>query len=74
MMNRFNWHGDIITAETPVTSTYRNTQNVRRFLEESCGPDFKFNREFMAWIKDAKPKTMGDVASEWLRREHKRPI
>lgn len=70
-MNRFNWHGDTITAETPVTSTYRSTQNVRRFLEESCGPDFKFNREFMAWIKDGKPKTMGDVAQEWLRRKHK---
>lgn len=70
-MTSFNWHGDTITAETPLTSTYRNTQNVRRFLEESCGPDFKFNREFMAWIKDGKPKTMGDVAQEWLRRKQK---
>lgn len=73
-MNSFNWHGDTITAETPVTSTYQNTQNVRRFLEEICGSDFKFNREFMAWIKDGKSKTMGDVASEWLRLEQKRPI
>jgi hypothetical protein len=73
-VNSFNWHGDTITAETPVTSTYRNTQNVRRFLEEICGPDFKFNREFMAWIKDGKSKTMGDVASEWLRLKQKRPI
>lgn len=70
-MTSFNWHGDTITAETPLTSTYRNTQNVRRFLEESCGPDFKFNREFMAWIKDGKPITMGDVAQEWLRRKQK---
>lgn len=67
--NNFDWHGDRITQETPVTSTYRNTQNVRRFLEEICGPGFKFNREFMAWIKDGNAKTMGDVASEWLRRE-----
>jgi hypothetical protein len=23
----------------------------------------------MAWIKDEAPKTMGDVADEWLRRQ-----
>lgn len=69
-MNDFNWHSDIITTETPVTDTYKSTQNVRRFLKGICGSDFKFNREFMAWIKDGKPKTMGEVASEWQRQEH----
>ena len=66
-MEKFDWHSDKITHRTQVTKTYRNTQNVRRYLKEACGPEFKFNREFMAWIKDGKPKTMGDVASEWLR-------
>jgi len=69
-MNNFDWHSDQITAKTPVTKTYRNTQNVRRFLTEACGSGFTFDREFMAWIKDGKPKTMGDVASEWLRRNN----
>jgi len=68
-MDNFDWHSDPITVKTPVTKTYKNTQNVRRFLKEACGPAFKFDRDFMAWIKDEKPKTMGDVASEWLRRK-----
>ena len=68
-MNSFDWHSDTITAETPITTTYRNTQNVRRFLTQACGPGFQFNRAFMAWIKDGAPKTMGDVAAEWLRRQ-----
>jgi hypothetical protein len=70
-MSNFNWHSDKITAETPVTNTYKNTQNVRRFLKGICGSDFTFNREFMAWIIDGKPKTMGEVALEWLQREQK---
>ncbi|WP_299871347.1 DUF6434 domain-containing protein [uncultured Cocleimonas sp.] len=68
-MDNFDWHSDQITTDTPVTDSYRNTQNVRRFLTEVCGLGFKFNRSFMAWIKNGEPKTMGDVAAEWLRRE-----
>ncbi|MDX1721618.1 MAG: DUF6434 domain-containing protein [Pseudomonas sp.] len=70
-MTDFDWHGGRITKKTLVTDTYRNTQNVRRFLIEACGPDFKFDREFMTWIKDGKSKTMGEVAFEWLRRHKK---
>ena len=62
--NQFDWHADPITRTTAVTSTYRNTQNVRRFLQSLCGADFRFNRRFMAWIKDGAEKTMGDVAEE----------
>jgi len=68
-MNTFDWHSDSITASTQVTNTYRNTQNVRRFFKESCGPDFKFDRVFMAWITNGKPKTMGEAALEWQRRK-----
>ncbi|MFL4469747.1 DUF6434 domain-containing protein [Tateyamaria armeniaca] len=68
----FDWHSDAITRETPVTATYRNTQNVRRFLINACGAEFKFDRAFMAWIKDGTPRTMGDVADEWLRRHRSR--
>ena len=64
----FDWHSDPITAETPVTEGYRNTQNVRRFLTAACGPGFKFDRAFMAWIKDGRPKTMGEVATQWRLR------
>jgi len=70
-MNNFDWHSDQITVTTQVTNSYRNTQNVRRFLKEACGPSFKFDRPFMAYIKDGKPKTMGEVATKWLRRDRR---
>ena len=66
----FNWHGGVITRKTSVDAHYKNTQNVRRFLREHCGPSFAFERDFMAWIGDGAVKTMGDVADEWLRRQH----
>src|SRR3954449_6644877 len=64
----FDWHGGTITRATPVTGTYRNTQNVRRFLRTECGADFKFDRAFMRWITDGTAKTMGQVADQWLMR------
>jgi hypothetical protein len=65
---QFDWHGGLVTRATLVDETYRNTQNVRRFLTVQCGPDFKFTRDFMAWVTDGTHKTMGDVADEWSRR------
>jgi len=64
----FHWHADAITREVEVDDAYANTQNVRRFLQSECGDDFKFDREFMAWIRIGKRKNMGDVADEWTRR------
>jgi Domain of unknown function (DUF6434) len=64
----FDWHADPITRKTPITATYRNTQNVRRFFKAECGDHFKFDRPFMAWLKNGKNKTMGDAVKEWLRR------
>ena len=63
----FDWHSDAIDRNTALTPTYKNTQNVRRFLTRECGAHFKFDRPFMQWIKDGTPKTMGDVADEWTR-------
>lgn len=68
-MTGFDWHADPIDRGTTVTPTYRNTQNVRRFLTAQCGAGFSFDRAFMAWIKDGTAKTMGDVADEWKRRK-----
>ena len=70
-MKAFDWHGDPITRATPITKTYRNTRNVRRFFQAECGDGFKFDRAFMAWIKSAENKTMGDAVKEWLRRERR---
>ncbi len=72
-MTAFDWHSDAISRATPITKGYRNTQNVRRFLKAECGAEFKFDRAFMAWLKDGAAKTMGDAADEWLRRRAERP-
>ena len=72
-MNHFDWHSDVIADSTPIDSNYKNTQNVRRFLIAACGKHFEFDRAFMAWIKDGKPKTMGDVAAQWLQRNKASP-
>ena len=68
-MSKFDWHASPLSRDTEVTADYRNTQNVRRFLQIQCGDNFRFDRPFMQWIKDGTPKTMGDVADEWLRRQ-----
>jgi Domain of unknown function (DUF6434) len=65
---KFDWHSHEITRRTPVAPSYRNTQNVRRYFVSQCGGDFRFDRSFMAWMKNATGKTMGDAADEWLRR------
>lgn len=62
----FNWHSGLITRDTPVNDTYRNTQNVRRFMTLQCGASFRFDRPFMAWINNGEPKTMGQVVDQWL--------
>ena len=67
-MPRFNWHTDVIDRTKLVTDSYKNTQGVWWFLTAQCGPNFKFDRDFMAWINDGNRKTMGDVADEWRRR------
>ena len=66
-----DWHSARITRRTPITASYRNTQNVRRFFQAQCGPQFKFDRPFMAWLKNATRKTMGDAVDEWQRRKRR---
>jgi hypothetical protein len=63
----FDWHSDPLNRNTPLDKNYRNTQNVRRFLTLQCGAAFKFDRPFMAWIKQSSPQTLGDIADEWCR-------
>ncbi|WP_081466394.1 DUF6434 domain-containing protein [Collimonas fungivorans] len=65
---KFDWHGGVISRTTLVDSAYKNTQNVRRFLSHQCGPEFKFDRDLMAWIRNGVEKSMGDVVDEWTRR------
>ncbi|WP_071842727.1 DUF6434 domain-containing protein [Cedecea neteri] len=63
-----DWHSAVLTRSTVVDKNYKNTQNVRRFMVVECGPHFRFDREFMAWIRNDHPKNLGDVVDEWKRR------
>ncbi|NVD73495.1 hypothetical protein D0T25_11055 [Duganella sp. BJB488] len=65
---KFDWHGGLISPSTEIDSGYRNTQNVRRFLSGECGPEFKFDRDLMAWMRNGGAKNMADVVEEWKRR------
>ncbi len=64
----FDWHSEPLSRATVLTASYKMTQNVRRFMQTQCGDDFKFNRDFMAWVKSGAPQTLGDIADEWRRR------
>jgi Domain of unknown function (DUF6434) len=68
-MTSFDWHSGSIKRSTLITTSYRNTQNVRRFFKAQCGTHFKFDRSFMAWLKASVGTTMGDAADEWQRRQ-----
>ena len=42
-LDDFDWHGGALTRATPVTQSYRSTQNVHRFLHSKCGASLKFD-------------------------------
>ncbi|MCA0049632.1 DUF6434 domain-containing protein [Mesorhizobium sp. B283B1A] len=66
-MKAFDRHAEPISRA--ITKSYRNTQNVCRFLTRECGDAFRFDWPFMAWLKDGRGKTMGDAVDEWIRRQ-----
>ena len=68
-MEKFDWHCNKITDTTHIDESYKSTQNVRRYFKSRCGDHFKFDRNFMAWMKENSGKTMGDAVAEWSRRQ-----
>ncbi|MCR3693353.1 DUF6434 domain-containing protein [Citrobacter freundii] len=63
-----NWHSALLTRDTVVDLSYNNTQNVRRFMKAECSKAFRFDREFIAWVRNGEPKTLGYVVNEWKQR------
>ena len=64
-ISNFDWHKEVLSLETVITDNYKNSQNVRTFFATQVGPDFKFNIEFMAWMKANAGKTLGDAVKEY---------
>lgn len=67
-MDKVDWHKNHIDDSTLITDSYKTTQNVRRYFKAKFGDAFKFDRDFMRWMKHATGLTMGDAAQEWITR------
>ncbi|MEL6959356.1 MAG: DUF6434 domain-containing protein [Pseudomonadota bacterium] len=63
--SKFDWHKAQLTPDTVLTDSYKNSQNVRRFFQSHADPKFKFNIEFMAWMKANPGKTLADAVTEY---------
>ncbi|MEM6319207.1 MAG: DUF6434 domain-containing protein [Bacteroidota bacterium] len=63
--SRFNWAKEPLTTETIITDSYTNGPNTRRFFQKEIGPKFKFNIDFMAWMRDNCGKTLRDAIDQW---------
>ena len=63
--SRFDWHGADLEDRTVITDSYKNTQNVRRYFKSKLGAGFKFNIEFMAWLRANAGKTLADACAEY---------
>ncbi len=66
--SKFDWHSGKLTAKTPITDNYKNTQNVRRFFQTYADPKFKFNIALIDWIRSNPGKTLGDAAKFWRQQ------
>ncbi len=64
-VSNFDWKSEKLSLETVITDNYKNTENVRSFLQQHIGKHFKFNVKFMNWMKYNPEKTLSDAISEW---------
>ena len=64
-VSNFDWNNEPLDFDTPISDNYKNTENVREFFKKSIGSNFKFNVEFMNWMKSSAGKTLGDSVVKW---------
>lgn len=65
--SKFDWNIETLSLDTLITDSYKNTQNVRQFFTEHCGPKFRFTIPFMNFMKANIGKTLQDAISEWKK-------
>ena len=58
--SKFDWHGAALTDATVITDSYKNTQNMRRYMQAHI-PGYKFSIPFMDWMKANTGKTLADA-------------
>ncbi|MEL7351400.1 MAG: DUF6434 domain-containing protein [Cyanobacteria bacterium P01_A01_bin.116] len=71
--SKFDWHAEKLSLETKITDSYKNTQNVRRFMVSQVGPSFRFSIPLMKWMKENEGKTLKQAVEKWhqLKAEKK---
>jgi hypothetical protein len=65
-ISTFDWNVEKLSIATLITDNYKNTENVREFFRQNIGNHFKFNVEFMNWMKAHQGKTLGDAIEKWI--------
>jgi len=61
----FDWQQAPLTLATKITDNYKNTRNVRHFIQSQTGKPFRFSIAFMQWMKDNQGKTLQDAIDYW---------
>ena len=63
--SKFDWNNETLTLETIITDNYKNTENVRSFMKQQIGNHFRFDTEFMNWMKTNAGKTLKNAIEAW---------
>lgn len=56
-----------ITLNSVIPKGYKNDEKHREFFKSVIGSHFKFNVQFMNWMKDNHGKSYQEAISEWLK-------
>jgi len=65
--SKFNWNNEVLSLDTILTDSYKNTENVRKFFTEKIGNHFSFNVLFMNWTKENTGASIRDAIEEWKK-------
>lgn len=74
VLSTFDWSKAPLSKDTVITDSYRNTQNMRRFMRKHAADHFAFSNEFMAWMKAAQGKTLQEAIEFWLALDRKKKL
>ena len=56
-----------INLNTVITINNKNSEKIRAYMIGQIGSHFRFNVEFVKWIKQNTGKTMKDAMEEWQK-------
>lgn len=68
----FDWTRATLHERTVITDNYRNTRNVRLFMQSHLGSRFRFTNEFMEWMRGHVGSTLADAVAFWRELDRKK--